>query len=178
MGFLCPVSLGREACGGREAGKCFQHVLSAQRLHSDISSSPPRRPGPSGPSCFPLHPVCTESRLRAVTLIRKGRQDRRRWDERLDTGTHTITFIHQLINCPDDPWAQQQTGGSLWPHWLLLEGLGKQGACWLVGTGPTRRPWLGRPRLAETLGRFATILCVRCLWCLTTHSRRHWPHLP
>ena len=90
----------------------FQHVLSAQRLHSDVSSSSPRRLGPSGPSCFPLHPLCTESGLRAVTLIRKGRQDRRRWDERLDRGAHpTITFTRQLINCPDDPWAWRQTGG-------------------------------------------------------------------
>ena len=110
------LSLGRKACGGREAGSCFQHVLTAQHLHSDVSSSSPRRPGPSGPSCFPVHPLCTESGLRTVTLIRKGRQDRRRWDERLDRGAHTtITFTRQLINCPDDPWAWRQTGGGLWP---------------------------------------------------------------
>ena len=110
------LPLGHKACGGREAGKCFQHILGAQRLHPDVSSSPSRRPVPSVPSCFPLYPLCTESGLRAVTLIRKGRQDRRRWDERLDRGAHTtITFTRQLINCPDDPWAWRQTGGGLWP---------------------------------------------------------------
>lgn len=57
-------------------------------------------------------------------------------------------------------------------------GLGKQGACWLVGTRSIRRPWLGRPRLAESLGQFATILYMRCLWCLTARSRHRWPHLP
>lgn len=161
-----------------EAGKCFQHILSDQHLHSDVSSSPPRRPGPSGPSCFPLHPLCTESGLRAVTVIRKGRQDRRRWNERLDRGTHTITFTRQLVNCPDDPWAWQQTGDGLWPHWLLFEGAGKQGTCWLVGTRPIRGPWRRRPRLAESLVQFATILCVQCLWSLTALSGRRWPHLP
>ena len=86
------LSLGRKACGGREAGKCFQHILGAQRLHPDVSSSPSRRPVPSVPSCFPLYPLCTESGLRAVTLIGKGMQDSRRWDKRLERVTRTITL--------------------------------------------------------------------------------------
>ena len=139
---------------------------------------------PQPPLSLPLHPLCTRSGLRAVTLTGNGRWDRRRWDERLDRGTleRSMTFNRQLANCRQGFGAWQQTRGGPRPHWLHLEGAGKQGACWLAGTGPMRR----RQRWhAESLASFAAISCVRCLWCLTArpdatrlrcpdrHHRRH-----
>ena len=168
------LSLGRKACGGREAGKCFQHVLTAQRLHSDVSSSSPRRLGPSGPSCFLLHPLCTESGLRAVTLIGKGIQDSRR----LERVTRTITFTRQFADWPVGPWLGSKPEKALVTHWLRLEGRGQQVVPWLEGTGPMTRLQHGCPRHAESLAPLAAVLCVGYLCCLTACSRCCHPHLP
>ena len=70
---------------------------------------------PSVPSCFPLYPLCTESGLRAVTLIGKGMQDSRRWDKRLERVTRTITFTRQLADWLVGPWLVSKPEKALEP---------------------------------------------------------------